>query len=67
MYVVGNPKTKKQLKDWVKEGKEVTLFSAGVGSPQENGTEYVEGPQYPAMHSWYAKVQMSNGRVVKVA
>jgi hypothetical protein len=31
-----------------------------------NGTETVEGPHYPKPHTWYAKVTMKNGVVVKV-
>jgi hypothetical protein len=66
MYVHGNPKTKKMLKEWVAEGKTVTIFAPGIGSPAMNGTEFVEGPHYPAPHSWYAQVTMKDGQVVKV-
>ncbi len=44
----------------------VRLYAPGLGSPKENGTEFVEGPHYPAPHSWYAQVTVKDGIVVKV-
>lgn len=67
MYVSPNFKTKKALKDAIKEGKTVTVFSPGLGSPPTNGTTSVEGPHYPAPHTWYAQVTIENGKVVKVS
>lgn len=64
MYVNGNPKTKKELKEMVASGKPVTLFAPGLGYPAENGTEYVSGPH--GFHKWYAQVTMKSGKVVKV-
>lgn len=32
----------------------------------ENGTDFVEGPHYPAAHTWYAEVTMKDGIVVRV-
>lgn len=66
MYTVENFKTKKAFKDAVKAGKRVTLYAPGLGKPNDNGTEYLEGPHYPAPHSWYAQVTMKNGIVVAV-
>jgi hypothetical protein len=66
MYTVKNYKSKKDLKDDVAKGVEVRLFAPGLGAPKDNGTEYVEGPHYPAAHKWYAEVTMVNGKVVKV-
>jgi hypothetical protein len=66
MYTVKNFKTKKALKEAVASGEEVTLFAPGLGTPKENGTEHVEGPHYPAAHSWYAEVEVKNGKVIKV-
>ena len=66
MYVAGNPRTKKALKDMVASGEPVRLFAPGLGAPKTDGTEYVEGPHYPAPHSWYAQVTMKDGLVVKV-
>ena len=44
----------------------ITLFAPGLGQPKLNGTEYVEGPHYPAPHTWYAQVEVKDGIVVKV-
>lgn len=66
MYCTKNFKTKKELKEAVKSGAKVTLYSPGLGTPKENGKEYVEGPHYPAPHTWYAEVTMKDGIVVAV-
>lgn len=66
MYVFPNFKTKKALKEAVKNGETVTVFAPGLGEPKNNGPETVEGPHYPAPHSWYARVEMTDGRVTKV-
>lgn len=66
MYATQNFRTKKALKEAVAAGQEVTVFAPGLGSPKTDGTEYLEGPHYPAPHTWYAQVTMENGRVVKV-
>jgi hypothetical protein len=66
MYTRVNYKTKKSLKEAVANGDRVELFAPGLGSPVENGTEYVEGPHYPEPHRWYAAVEVRNGLVVKV-
>lgn len=66
MYVDPNFKTKKELKDAVKNGKRISVYAPGLGSPNMNGVEYVEGPHFPEPHRWYAKVQVQNGLVVKV-
>ncbi len=66
MYTETNFKTKKQFKDAVFEGKQVRLYAPGIGKPNDNGTEYVEGPHYPQAHTWYAQVTMKEGIVVKV-
>lgn len=44
----------------------VTIFAPGMGQPKDNGREFVEGPHYPALHTWYAAVEVVNGLVVKV-
>lgn len=65
-YVVGNPRSKKQIKDWLKEGKDVLVFEPGLGSVPDNGTVYLEGPHYPEAHKWYASGEMRDGKLVKV-
>lgn len=66
MYADTNYKTKKALKDAVANGEQVTIFAPGMGSPKANGREFLEGPHYPAPHTWYAQVEMRDGVVVKV-
>ena len=51
MYVSGNPKTKKELKERVARGEHVEVFSPGPFPAKQDGIEYVEGPQYPAPHA----------------
>jgi len=66
MYTNVNFKTKKALKEAVAAGKVVTLFAPGLGTPKDNGIEFVEGPHYPEPHRWYAQVEVRDGVVVKV-
>ena len=66
MYVSPNFKTKRALKEAVAQGKIVTVFSPGPFPAAQNGRETVEGPHYPAPHTWFAQVEVENGRVVKV-
>jgi hypothetical protein len=66
MYASINFKTKKELKSAVAEGKRVTVYAPGLGTPKVNGREYLEGPHYPQAHKWYAEVEMKDGVVVKV-
>lgn len=67
MYASTNFPTKKALKEAVKSGTgDLTIFAPGLGTPKDNGTEYLEGPHYPKPHSWYARVEMRDGKIVKV-
>jgi len=58
--------TKKALKAAVKEGEIVSIYSPGPFPANQDGIEYLEGPHYPKPHSWYAKVRVVEGRIVKV-
>jgi len=70
MYAEGNPKTKKELKQWVSDGKEVRAFlpnSEWTGfKTVTNGIEVIEGPHYPKPHRFYAEVLLKDGVIVKV-
>ena len=66
MYCTVNFKTKKELKAAVEIGHHVTLQDGPITKATQNGTEFVEGPWYPAQHSWYATVTMKDGKVIKV-
>lgn len=46
--------------------KPVTLYAPGLGSPVRDGWETVEGPHYPQLHKWYARVFVVDGIVTKV-
>jgi hypothetical protein len=68
MYATTNFKTKKLFKEAVLAGKQIGVFQPGPfgGNEPSNGTVCVEGPHYPAPHTWYASVVLENGVVVKV-
>jgi hypothetical protein len=66
MYVSPNFKSKKALRDAIALGQEITVFAPGLGTPKTDGIETVEGPHYPAPHSWYAQVEMREGKVVRL-
>lgn len=66
MYTEINFKSKKEFKEAVLAGKRIGIYAPGLGCPVHNGTETVCGPHYPKAHTWYAKVLMKDGLVVKV-
>ena len=72
MYVDPNFRTKKSLKEAVEAGKEVIVFQPGGIFPTptkeqlEGSWVSVEGPWFPKPHTWYARVLISQGKVVKV-
>jgi hypothetical protein len=65
-YVNPNFKTKTDLKKAVKDGKLVEVYSPGPYPAESNGVTSVEGPHYPHPHTWYARVEVRGGYVVKV-
>jgi len=66
MYVSPNFKTKKALKEAVKAGKTVTVYSPSPFPCPQSGSVAVEGPHCPEPHRWYAQVGVVQGFVVKV-
>lgn len=67
VYATRNFKTKKALREAVeKNDPPVTIYAPGIGSPKQNGIEFLEGPHYPEPHRWYAQVEMKDGIVVRV-
>lgn len=66
MYVDPNFKTKKALREAVKAGESVTVFSPGPYAAPQNGRCAVEGPHYPQPHKWYGVVKVKDGKVVEV-
>ena len=69
MYTSQNFKTKKALKEAVASGKQVTYFQPGPfgGNPPTDGKITLEGPHYPAPHSWYASATVKDGVIIKVS
>ena len=68
MYTRENFKTKKALKEAVKDGRKITVYQPGPygGSEPENGQVVLEGPHYPEPHTWYATGTLKNGILIKV-
>ena len=67
MYVSPNFKTKRELKEAVAAGKEVTIFQPNYAWIEPSNTELsVEGPHYPKPHTWYARVTVTDGKITKV-
>lgn len=64
-YVVGNPKTKKALKEMFASSG-VELFEPGFGHIPSEGIVTLEGPHYPEPHRWYANAKIVGGKVVKI-
>lgn len=69
-YTSKNYKTKKSLKEAIKNGVKVTVFQpaseiTGATIP-DNGVVYLEGPHYPQPHKWYAIGEMKDGFLVKI-
>jgi hypothetical protein len=81
-YTVINFKTKNELKNEVNRWnnkvaklgfnpviqKPVKCFNPGLGPDLSNFTGKIclEGPHYPAAHTWYAEAELKDGIVIKV-
>lgn len=69
MYTDINFKTKKALKEAVAKGEKIRVYQPNnmFGTPpKRDGEVSVEGPHYPQPHSWYARVTLENGVIVRV-
>ena len=67
MYTTTNYKTKKAMREAVKAGETVTVFQPGGFFPgKTDGRVSIEGPHYPAPHSWYASVEIADSVIVKI-
>lgn len=71
MYTTINFKNKKELKLAVASGKAVTVYCPGICPHGGNdstftGKAFLEGPHYPAPHTWYATATVKDGVVVSV-
>jgi hypothetical protein len=65
MYTSINFKTKKLLKQAVESGQQVGVFSPGPFPCQTEGKVCLEGPHYPAPHTWYAQAVVKGGVIQK--
>lgn len=71
MYTTRNFKTKAALKLAVEMGLSgVEIYNpgeevTGIAAPA-NGVAYIDGPHAPAPHRWHARVEVLDGRVVRV-
>ena len=65
-YVNPNFKTKKALKEALASGRIVEVYQPGLGTVPIDGFISLEGPHYPAPHTWYARGTMKDGRLTKV-
>jgi hypothetical protein len=72
MYTERNYQTKKELRAAVADrirhgGMLVRVRPVGPFDRADyTGTAVIEGPQYPAPHRWYARVEVVGGVIVKV-
>lgn len=67
MYTDRNFKTKKALKEAFTAGQQLTVYQpGGMFASQREGNVTIEGPHYPAPHTWYASVVIHNGIIVKI-
>tara|TARA_R110000803_G_scaffold60567_2_gene119900 strand:+ start:510 stop:716 length:207 start_codon:yes stop_codon:yes gene_type:complete len=67
MYTTENFKTKKAMREAVKSGQQVEVFQpGGFFAGKTDGTITLEGPHYPAPHSWYATATIANSIIVSV-
>lgn len=63
-YIRPNYKTKKELKQALKDGKPIHVYEPGVGVVPTNGTVFIEGPH--GVHMWYAQGKMVDGKLTEV-
>jgi hypothetical protein len=63
-----NFKTKKALKEAVARGDKIGCHQPGLGPDLSyyTGEVTLEGPHYPAPHTWYATATLVDGVITKV-
>ena len=69
MYACNNFKTKKSIKEAIiKNGNAGGIFQPGPFRLHslENGIVGLEGPHFPAAHTWWAQATIENGKIVKI-
>jgi hypothetical protein len=64
-YTETNFKSKKALREAVAAGQRVHVFQPGPFGPDvRDGSVALEGPHYPAAHTWYASAKVVDGVVI---
>jgi hypothetical protein len=64
-YTNQNFKSKKALKDAIAAGECVRVFQPGPFGPDvKDGQVALEGPHYPAPHTWYATAEVKDGVII---
>lgn len=67
MYTDTNFKTKKEFLNAFHSGQKIHAYQpGGFFASQTVGPAALEGPHYPAAHTWYASVTLEDGYVVRV-
>ena len=68
MYTDENFRTKKALKEAVASGRTIGYYQPGPfgGNVPQDGEITLEGPHYPAPHTWYARATVKGGSIIKV-
>lgn len=64
MYTTIDFKTKKKLREALKRGETVSVFQPGPFPGKSEGTVALEGPHYPAAHTWYATATICRGKII---
>jgi hypothetical protein len=71
MYTAINFRTKKDLIEAVAAGRKVNVYQPNSDlfesyKKPTDGEIALEGPHFPASHTWYASAVIKNGHIVKV-
>lgn len=67
-YTTVNFRTKKQIKEAIAAGQQITCYQPGPFGPAviDNGSISLEGPHYPEPHRWYGQGIMKDGYLVSI-
>lgn len=70
MYTSKNYKSKKAVREAIANGERVTVYQPndmfGGSRTPLNGTVTLEGPHYPAPHTWYGTGTLVDGALVSI-
>lgn len=68
-YTEEDFRTKKELKEAVERGQQIEVHEITPWGSNliKDGTVFLEGPHYPAPHSWYARALLRDGVIIKVS